>query len=132
MFMDLDHFKRVNDAHGHAAGDDVLRAVALRLSATLRGSDTICRLGGDEFVMLLADVGSADEADVLAQKVLGEITRAHTFGGVSLELGASIGTALFPVDGEDPDTLMRHADSAMYRAKRDGRNCHRQYVQDAA
>jgi len=122
VFMDLDHFKRINDSLGHAAGDRLLTEVATRLKATLRGSDTVCRLGGDEFVMLLGEITSAADAAEVANKVLRSVAQPVQIDGQAVEVGMSLGLALFPTDGTDPATLMRHADTAMYRAKREGRN----------
>ena len=122
VFMDLDHFKRVNDTLGHAVGDALLKQVATRLKATLRGSDTVCRLGGDEFVMLLAEIDSAADAAEVANKILREVALPLQLDGHAITVAMSLGLALFPGDGTDPATLMRNADAAMYRAKRDGRN----------
>ena len=122
VFMDLDHFKHVNDSLGHAAGDDLLKIVAQRLLATLRGSDTVCRLGGDEFVMLLTDVSSSEAAGHVATKILRAVAVPSVLHGTEVNVGMSLGIAMFPDDGEDPETLMKHADAAMYRSKRGGRN----------
>jgi diguanylate cyclase (GGDEF)-like protein len=122
VFMDLDHFKHVNDSLGHAVGDELLKTVARRLTGTLRGSDTVCRLGGDEFVMLLSEIGGADDVGEVAKKVLREVALPCTLEGTEVNVGISLGIAMFPDDGEDPDTLMKHADAAMYRSKREGRN----------
>ncbi len=122
IFMDLDHFKHVNDSLGHAVGDELLKAVAQRLTGTLRGSDTVCRLGGDEFVMLLSDVGGPDDVAEVAKKILREVAVPCVLEGTEVNVGISLGIAVFPGDGEDPETLMKHADAAMYRSKREGRN----------
>ena len=122
IFMDLDHFKHVNDSLGHAVGDELLKTVAQRLTRTLRGSDTVCRLGGDEFVMLLSEIGGPDDAGEVATKVLREVAVPCTLEGTEVNVGISLGIAMFPSDGEDPETLMKPADAAMYRAKREGRN----------
>jgi diguanylate cyclase (GGDEF)-like protein/PAS domain S-box-containing protein len=124
VFMDLDHFKHVNDSLGHAVGDELLKAVAQRLTGTLRASDTICRLGGDEFVVLLSELDDVDVDGVaeVAKKILRQVAQPCVLGGTEVNVGASLGIALFPGDGEDPDTLMKRADAAMYRSKREGRN----------
>jgi len=122
VFMDLDHFKHVNDSLGHAVGDEFLRAVARRLTATLRGSDSVCRLGGDEFVMLVSDVAGPDDVAEVARKILREVAAPCSLQGTEVSVGISLGIAVFPDDGEDPATLMKHADAAMYRSKREGRN----------
>ncbi len=122
VFMDLDHFKHVNDSLGHAVGDELLKTVARRLTGLLRGSDTVCRLGGDEFVMLLSEVGGPDDVGEVAKKVLREVALPCVLEGTDVSVGISLGIAVFPEDGEDPQTLMKHADAAMYRSKREGRN----------
>lgn len=121
VVIDLDGFKTVNDTHGHHAGDLVLQEVAVRLRNTLRQSDTIARLGGDEFALLLPTIGDRDAALVTAAKIHATITRKLTLGDGEVAVGASIGVALFAQDGDDAETLIRHADSAMYDAKRNGR-----------
>ncbi len=122
MFMDLDHFKNINDSLGHGLGDELLREVARRLRQTLRENDTICRLGGDEFVMLLEDVRNSRQASQVARKIIASLAQPCQLGSTELVVTASLGIALYPQDGEDPDSLMKHADAAMYRSKRDGRN----------
>ena len=125
-FLDLDHFKAINDTHGHDAGDVLLKAVARRLQDSLRASDTVCRLGGDEFVLLLADLNGVAQAQALAQKVLAQVTQPCPLGdgddAVVVDVGCSMGLALFPQHGQDPAALLLHADQAMYTAKRSGRN----------
>ncbi|MBY0468154.1 MAG: EAL domain-containing protein [Burkholderiaceae bacterium] len=122
IFMDLDHFKHVNDSLGHAVGDELLKTVSQRLTSTLRGSDTVCRLGGDEFVMLLSNIGGPDDVGEVAKKILREVAVPCVLEGTEVNVGISLGIALFPSDGDDPETLMKHADAAMYRSKREGRN----------
>ena len=122
IFMDLDHFKHVNDSLGHAQGDELLRTIAQRLTSTLRGSDTVCRLGGDEFVMLLSEINGPDDVSEVAKKILREVAVPCVLEGTEVNVGISLGIAVYPGDGEDPETLMKHADAAMYRAKREGRN----------
>jgi len=122
MFLDLDHFKHVNDSLGHAAGDELLREMARRLKATLRTCDTICRLGGDEFVMLVGDIQNPQDLGAVAEKVLAEVARPCLIAGRDMNMSVSLGLALFPADGENVEMLMKHADTAMYRAKREGRS----------
>jgi diguanylate cyclase (GGDEF)-like protein/PAS domain S-box-containing protein len=117
MLLDLDHFKAVNDALGHAAGDRLLRAVAERLTGSVRDCDVVARLGGDEFVILLAGVTDAQDAAGTGQRVLRALSTPLLIGGEEVAVGASIGISLYPADGEDPEGLLRSADSAMYRAK---------------
>ena len=121
LFMDLDHFKHVNDKLGHTAGDKLLQEVGQRILSSLRESDTVARVGGDEFVMVLPQVQEDDAARV-AQKLLAIVARPYQLEGQELVVTPSIGIALYPSDGEDFETLYRHADTAMYRAKQDGRN----------
>ncbi|MCK6423962.1 MAG: diguanylate cyclase [Burkholderiaceae bacterium] len=128
MFMDLDHFKAVNDRHGHACGDALLREVAQRLASALRSSDTACRLGGDEFVVLLPQIDGEAGAAAVAAHLLEVVGQPyHLRGAPRLSAAFSIGIALFPRDGEDEEALMRHADLAMYEAKQSGRNRYRFY-----
>ncbi|GAC1310914.1 MAG: hypothetical protein NVSMB19_25250 [Vulcanimicrobiaceae bacterium] len=117
LFVDLDGFKGVNDAHGHGAGDDVLQGVAQRLGGAVGPGDTVARLGGDEFVILLPDVRSVLEARALAERVSARLSEPYTFGERTHVLGGSIGIALYPDHGVDALTLMEHADRALYRAK---------------
>jgi len=134
MFIDLDNFKRVNDTLGHAAGDELLRVVSGRLAGSLRACDTvsrgasgeleawsIARLGGDEFIVMLNGVGHAADAAGVARRLVGAMTEPLTVQGTELFVGGSIGVALYPDDGTDIDTLMMNADTAMYRAKEEGR-----------
>ncbi len=122
LFLDLDGFKPVNDRFGHLVGDQVLVAVAERLQACVRDSDTVGRLGGDEFVILLAEMSSAADAPVVSNKVLSAVAAPFEVSGVVItDLGASIGIALYPGDGETVDLLLAAADKAMYAAKRAGK-----------
>jgi diguanylate cyclase (GGDEF)-like protein/PAS domain S-box-containing protein len=123
-FMDLDGFKLINDSLGHEAGDDLLKEVGTRLQSLLRGSDTVARLGGDEFVMLISDLGSEDECSLALQRILQSVATPYVLVGNTLsEISVSIGVTLYPADNSDPDTLLRHADHAMYAAKQAGKNC---------
>ncbi|MCU1229033.1 MAG: Diguanylate cyclase [Acidobacteria bacterium] len=122
MFLDLDHFKLINDTMAHTAGDELLRAVAERLTGCLRSDDTVARIGGDEFVFILAEVDQGAGAAKVAQKILEAVRCPMTVAGRELYVTASIGIALYPNDGIDSDTLVKNADSAMYRAKELGRN----------
>ena len=122
MYLDLDHFKLVNDGLGHSIGDALLSEVAVRLQTCIRASDTISRLGGDEFTILLNDVADSDSAASVARKILQSFARSFRVESHDLFVSASIGTSLYPNDGEDVETLLKCADSAMYRAKELGRN----------
>jgi diguanylate cyclase (GGDEF)-like protein/PAS domain S-box-containing protein len=125
MFIDVDRFKAINDGFGHQAGDHVLKEIAARLARCVRGADTVSRHGGDEFVVILADIGGVDQAAHVAQTVMHSIVQPVAVGGNELNISASIGISIYPSDGADMDTLMQHADVAMYHAKHDGRNAFR-------
>ncbi|HTO88697.1 MAG TPA: EAL domain-containing protein [Thermoanaerobaculia bacterium] len=122
VYLDLDHFKFVNDTLGHSVGDEFLQTVATRLKGLVREIDTVARVGGDEFVILIADVARAEDISVIAQKLLASVGRPLQVEGRALQITASIGVASYPADGEDAETLLRNADTAMYRAKELGRN----------
>ncbi|MHB8248280.1 MAG: putative bifunctional diguanylate cyclase/phosphodiesterase [Acidithiobacillus sp.] len=122
MFLDLDRFKHINDSLGHAVGDQLLQSVAKRLTAGVRSSDTVCRQGGDEFVILLADVEHAEDAALSAQKLLAALTVPHRIDQREIHVTVSIGISIYPQDGQDADTLIKSADTAMYHAKEGGRN----------
>ncbi|HYM61494.1 MAG TPA: EAL domain-containing protein [Thermoanaerobaculia bacterium] len=122
MFLDLDRFKVVNDTLGHSFGDELLKAIAERLRRSLREADSIARMGGDEFTILLTDLASGEDAAMIAEKLLEAIAQPLLLEGQQLFLTTSIGIAVFPTDGETAETLLRSADSAMYRAKDSGRN----------
>ncbi|OMG53145.1 hypothetical protein BJN45_13015 [Azonexus hydrophilus] len=123
-YLDLDGFKPVNDQFGHAAGDRLLIEVAQRLKSCVRGGDTVARLGGDEFVLLLADLGDIHECDQALNRISASLVRPFAVSGEEVCISASIGVTLYPNDGSDADTLLRHADQAMYVAKQAGRNRH--------
>jgi len=122
LFVDLDNFKMINDSLGHAMGDLLLQEVAARLNAIIRCEDTVVRHGGDEFILLLPNITGSQEAKVVAQKILNELTRTFHIQGEELHIGGSIGIALFPSDGNDMETLLKCSDVAMYYAKKSGRN----------
>jgi diguanylate cyclase (GGDEF)-like protein/PAS domain S-box-containing protein len=123
MFLDLDRFKGINDSFGHHVGDAVLKEVAKRLTGCVRGVDTVSRQGGDEFVVILADIGGADQAAHVAGSVMQAVAQPVQYDNdLKLSLSVSIGISLYPADGEDLDTLLKHADVAMYHAKQNGRN----------
>jgi diguanylate cyclase (GGDEF)-like protein/PAS domain S-box-containing protein len=121
MFVDIDHFKSINDTLGHTAGDELLLEMSLRLRNCIREDDTVARLGGDEFTIIL-ELREPEDAVVIAQKILEAIRAPLSVGGLPIAATASLGIALYPVDGTDPESLLRNADSAMYRAKQSGRN----------
>ena len=121
-YLDLDEFKPVNDKFGHAAGDQLLITVTERLRTILRAEDTLARLGGDEFVLLFTDLVQFDETLVVLDRILGTISRPVQINGTEISVSASIGVTLFPADDSDDETLLRHADQAMYRAKEEGKN----------
>ena len=121
-YLDLDHFKFVNDTWGHSAGDTFLKCLALRLRRCIREVDTISRIGGDEFVILMPDIRRSEDLSTIAQKLLAAVSRPIDVKGRALEVTTSIGIACYPEDGEDSEILLRNADVAMYRAKELGRN----------
>ena len=116
--LDLDGFKAINDSHGHEAGDEVLKAVAARLGAALRASDTVCRLGGDEFTVLAEGVDDLEACARVAEKLRAALSTPLRVAGVQLRLEVSVGCALFPQDGDQAQALLRVADRAMYLDKR--------------
>src|SRR5205823_10641280 len=122
LFLDLDNFKQINDSLGHEVGDSLLKQISARLRASVRGDDFVARIGGDEFCVLMQDIADPREAAAVAQKLLHELGQSYKVGAHELRSGASIGIACVPLDGEDVPTLMRLADTAMYRAKELGRN----------
>lgn len=125
MFVDLDGFKPINDTYGHDNGDQVLKEIAGRLENTVRMSDTVARFGGDEFVIILPNVHDRPAAEGIAQKVLAACRDPIPIGQSELQLGASIGLAMYPDDAQDPQVLLKLADDAMYMAKMSGRNTYR-------
>jgi len=125
LFVDLDGFKRVNDTHGHSAGDRLLKSVAERLLACVREEDLVARMGGDEFCVLLDGIKNPRDAAIVAQKLIGELGRLFVFDGIELTIAASVGISCYPKDGTDIAALLQCADSAMYRAKEHGSNAFR-------
>lgn len=123
LFIDLDRFKPINDKFGHATGDKVLIEVADRLKKLLRASDSVCRLGGDEFVILLESTPTVEGAEHVAQRAIDLLNEPIEVEGRQFSIGASIGISIFPDDCQDGDTMLQHADIAMYEAKKKGRNC---------
>lgn len=130
LFLDLDNFKKINDTLGHPVGDRLLSAAAHRLSLCLREEDVLARLGGDEFVVLLPQLTRADDAATVARKLLASLTRPFDIDGQELTVSTSIGIALYPGNGADVDVLLKHADTAMYDAKNEGRNDFRFFTPD--
>ncbi len=130
LCLDIDDFKLVNDSLGHVVGDELLAAVAKRLAATGRHDDMLARAGGDEFFLLLADLpaDAEEHAEAAAVRVASTLAEPFSVAGVSLHVSASVGISLYPRDAADEDELLRHADTAMYQAKREGRAGHRLYV----
>jgi len=118
MFLDLDGFKKINDSHGHTAGDSVLKEVARRLSLHSRDEDTVCRNGGDEFLYLLVNPRGKENIERIAGLVAANIAEPIAVGGRQFVVNASIGVAVYPVDGATGDELIKSADTAMYRAKK--------------
>ncbi|MEH6450477.1 MAG: EAL domain-containing protein [Oleispira sp.] len=124
MFIDLDGFKEVNDAHGHSTGDELLVTLSHRMQETLRDGDTLSRFGGDEFVVVLVDLEQESECEPILDRLLQAASEAVTIGDTVLKVSASIGVTLYPQDGADDGQLIRHADQAMYIAKQSGKNCY--------
>ena len=128
MMLDLDHFKNINDSLGHAAGDQMLLAVAQRLSGCARKTDTVARMGGDEFVIVLTDVKDRDTVERVARTILDEVVAPINIGSHELTITPSIGISIFPDDGADPMSLLKNADTAMYQAKAQGRGNHQWFT----
>jgi diguanylate cyclase (GGDEF)-like protein len=127
MCLDLDRFKVVNDTMGHALGDLLLQSVAERLTGLMRDSDTVARVGGDEFTLLLPDVARAEDTVEVAERTLEALRQPWVLNGHEFCVTASIGIAMCPNDAEDAESLLRNADTAMYRAKDSGRNNYKLY-----
>jgi diguanylate cyclase (GGDEF)-like protein/PAS domain S-box-containing protein len=128
LYLDLDRFKVINDSLGHTVGDELLRRVAERLRACIRAGDTVARLGGDEFVILVTRISSDADADTIAQKILAAVRLPFGVGQRDFFLSTSVGVSLYPTDGIDAETLIQNADTAMYRAKEQGRDNYQLYA----
>ena len=122
LFLDIDHFKHINDSLGHLLGDDLLRAVGRELTMCVRSSDTVSRHGGDEFVVVLSELEHAEDAAMGAQKIIAALARPHQLGGHALHITVSVGISVYPDDGSDAETLLKSADMALYHAKNQGRD----------
>ncbi len=120
MFLDLDNFKQINDTLGHTVGDELLKVAAQRLASSIRDADSVSRYGGDEFLVLLTEITELSDVALVAHKMIAALSAPYRTGEQTLRLAASIGISLYPDDGEDMDTLIHHADSAMYLAKEHG------------
>ena len=127
LFMDLDHFKAINDTMGHSTGDQLLREIGRRLRSSIRGSDLVARLGGDEFVVMVEGVTDRQSLAILAAKILGAVSQPIKLQGHEVKVTASIGISVFPDDGRDVTALLANADMAMYRSKELGRNRSSEY-----
>jgi diguanylate cyclase (GGDEF)-like protein/PAS domain S-box-containing protein len=123
LFLDLDHFKHINDSLGHPIGDKLLQSIAKRLVDSVRSSDTVSRQGGDEFVVLLPEMDHSDDAAHTAKRMLAAVAETISIDGHELHITASIGVSVYPDDGPDAETLIKNADTAMYQAKENGRQC---------
>jgi diguanylate cyclase (GGDEF)-like protein/PAS domain S-box-containing protein len=127
LFLDLDGFKKVNDTLGHDAGDMLLRGVSTRLKETIRASDTVARVGGDEFIFVLNEIGSDENAALMAKKIIAALGEPFELKGQHCKVGGSIGIAIFPDASTDSDSLIKQADNAMYLAKQSGKNTYKFY-----
>ncbi len=130
LFLDLDRFKTINDSLGHSAGDELLKSVASRLLSNAREEDTVARLGGDEFTIILEGIGGGEDASTVARKVLDVMGQPFDLDGHEVFVTTSVGIAIYPLDGDNSDDLLKNADTAMYRAKEQGRNSYRFYTAD--
>jgi diguanylate cyclase (GGDEF)-like protein len=130
LYMDLDHFKHINDSLGHTVGDELLKSIAKRLQTCVRHSDTVCRQGGDEFVVLLNEIEDVDDTAHTAKKIIEAMGLPHLVSGSQINVTFSIGISIFPDDGKDLETIARNADAAMYHAKKTGRNTYQVFVKD--
>jgi len=122
MYLDIDHFKTINDTYGHQAGDEALVEFSRRLTASVRKTDIVARLSGDEFVIILEEMRSDDEAEIVARKVISAMEAEFLVGGRQYQVTTSIGIAILHDDDADAQALLRRADQALYRAKSGGRN----------
>ncbi len=122
LFIDLDHFKQINDQYGHEMGDYVLKIVSDRMNLSVRDSNIVARMGGDEFVIILNDLTNKEQVIPVIERLLKSLKESISFGNHECSIGASIGISIYPGDGDDVDTLTRKADMAMYEIKKSGRN----------
>ncbi len=130
LFIDLDHFKNINDTLGHQLGDQLLQMVAEELRKTIRACDTLARLGGDEFILLIEDIGGNQDATMVAGKLLAVFEKVFFLAEHEIHISASIGISYYPADGQDCDELVKNADAAMYQAKAKGRNNYHRYAKE--
>jgi diguanylate cyclase (GGDEF)-like protein len=130
LYMDLDHFKNINDSLGHSVGDQLLQSVATRIQECIRVSDTISRQGGDEFVVLMPDVVRIEDVTSFAEKLIETVSHPHSIGSHQIHIGLSIGISLYPDDAQDIESLIRNADIAMYHCKAGGRNSYQMFTED--
>jgi len=128
MYLDLDNFKDINDSLGHSVGDQLLQSAAKRLEACVRHSDTVSRHGGDEFVVLLSEIEAVQDAARAAEKLIKAMAEPHLIGDHRLNVTLSIGISLYPDDGDDVEAILTNADTAMYHAKRGGRNNYKRFT----
>jgi diguanylate cyclase (GGDEF)-like protein/PAS domain S-box-containing protein len=127
LYVDVDRFKHINDSLGHAIGDQLLQSIARRLVACVRSTDTVSRRGGDEFVVLLSEVACAEDAAHSAHKLLAALSTPQRIGHRNVHVTVSVGSSVYPADGTDAETLLKHADVALLQAKAHGRNCHQRF-----
>lgn len=127
LFLDLDGFKKINDTLGHDGGDQLLREVSRRLKEAIRSSDMVARVGGDEFTFVLINIGSYENAALMAHKIIAALSKPFELKGQQCHVGGSIGISIYPDDAQDTETLIRQADEAMYLVKRSGKNAHKFY-----
>ncbi|MFC5772346.1 GGDEF domain-containing protein [Thauera sinica] len=132
LIVDLDYFERVNDTLGHAAGGELLVEAGCRMACCVRASDTVARLGGDEFALILQEVRDTDEIDEVARRLCAMLEQPFELADGPAQVTSSAGIALYPEHGEDAETLLRHADGALYQAKRAGRGRYRLHAPPAA
>jgi len=132
MYLDLDGFKDVNDTLGHGAGDNLLKGVATRLTRAVREEDTVARLGGDEFVITLPHIRGTTDAAGMAAKIIDAVSQPYDIDGHAVRMTTSVGIGIYPNDGKDAEALMNSADTALYEAKRTGKNTFRIGTQDSA
>lgn len=132
LYLDLDRFKEVNDSFGHTIGDLLLKEVSERLAQSLRLSDSVARMGGDEFTVILTKIVEPEDAAIAARRIVDNLAKHFVLDGHTISIGVSIGIGIYPLDGEDPDTLLKKADTAMYRAKGEGSNLFLYYYEHSA